>query len=118
METQQNTEQWAVVELMGHQKIAGRYNESGPMHRVPADDGFKFSRLYSPQAIYSITFVDEETARLAAQAFDVPAITVWELQREVNRLAQLAAKNETVEAVYEAEYPSDYGDLRDDEIDF
>lgn len=120
MATVHNNEQWAIVELMGHQKIAGRYSENGPMHRidVPDDDGFRFSRLYSPQAIYSITFVDEQTARMAAQAFDTPAITIWEVQREIKRLAALAARNEPVEGAYEAEYPDDYEDEFDNGPDF
>jgi len=31
-------EKWAIVELMGHQKIAGRYCEHGAMHRVDVPD--------------------------------------------------------------------------------
>ena len=90
----EDTTQWAIIELMGHQKIAGRYLEQAGLHRVDvpetipeADGEFRFTRLYSPQAIYSITFVDEEAARLAARAIDTPAITIWEVQREIKRLA-------------------------------
>lgn len=95
-------EQFAVMELMGHQKIAGRYSEHGPMHRIDVPDGdggYKFSRLYSPQAIYSITFVDKETAIMAARVFDQPAITIWELQREIRRLSATVQPNETVDMV-------------------
>ena len=77
---QNDQQKWAIIELMGHQKIAGRYSESGAMHRIdvpesdPSDDnGFRFTRLYSPQAIYSITFVDEQAARIAAKALESPA---------------------------------------------
>ena len=86
---------WAIVELMGHQKIAGRYCEQAGLHRidVPETDAdtpgeFRFTRLYAPQAIYSITFVDRAAAFLAAKAIDRPAVTVWELQREINRQAR------------------------------
>ena len=107
-------QQWAIMELMGHQKIAGRYTEHGAMHRVDVPDGngrFRFSRLYSPQAIYSITFVDLETAQAAAQVFDQPAITVWELQTEIKRLA----------AAVPASYPDEIYDLdytKEDEQEF
>lgn len=95
-------EQWAIIELMGHQKIAGRYSEHGPMHRVdvPNGDGsFRFTRLYSPQAIYSITFVDQDTALAAARVFDQPAITIWELTREIKRLAAITERDETIESI-------------------
>ncbi len=106
---------WAIIELMGHQKIAGRYSEHGPMHRVdvPDDnDEFHFSRLYSPQAIYSITFVDEQAAKIAAKALETPAIAIWEVNRELRRLAAPVEARETVEA-------DDYErDFDEDEIQF
>jgi hypothetical protein len=102
--TDTNTYQYAIIELMGHQKIAGRYSEHGPMHRIDVPDndgGFRFTRLFSPQAIYSITFVDQETAITAARVFDSPAIAIWELNREIRRLASTVDSNETIESEYQ-----------------
>jgi hypothetical protein len=80
-DSQQNNEIWAIVELFGHQCIAGRYSEHGAFIRIDVPDSsepgrMKFIRLYGQNAIYSITFVDEETARCAARHLDMPAITV------------------------------------------
>ena len=100
MENQENQFQWAIIELMGHQKIAGRYSEHGPMHRVDvpdSDDAFRFTRLYSPQAIYSITFVDEQAARIAAQSLYTPAITILSVNREIKRLAASAQQSDMLE---------------------
>ncbi len=80
--------QWALVELMGHLRIAGEvseYNLGGPMLRVdvPAvGDIPGYTRLFGPAAIYSISFVQECVARdLAAglrtrpvQAYEFPAL--------------------------------------------
>jgi hypothetical protein len=105
---------WAIIELMGHQKIAGRYSERGAMHRVdvPGDgDEFRFTRLYSPQAIYSITFVDEQAARMAARALEVQPITIWEVNQEIRRLAAPAESGDVLDEYVEHEdydYDDDY----------
>lgn len=98
------TIQWAIVELMGHQQIAGRYQEAaGGLHRVdvPETDGgpdaFRFTRLYSPAAIYSITFVDEQSARLAAKMLAPRPISVYGFEAEMKRLAAPAVASEPLE---------------------
>lgn len=105
--TMETTEvQWAIMELMGHQQIAGRYQEAaGGMHRIDVPDttedagpeAFRFTRLYSPAAIYSITFVDEQSARLAARMLSPRAITVFGFESELKRLAAPAQQTEVLE---------------------
>lgn len=63
-------DEWALVELFGHQKIVGRVSEAtlagGAFLRVdvPAFDGSAaFTRMFGPGAIYSINPVTEEVAR-------------------------------------------------------
>lgn len=64
-------DEWALVELFGHQKIVGRVTETsmagGAFLRVdvPAlpPDGPPCTRFFSPGAIYSINPVTEEVAR-------------------------------------------------------
>lgn len=63
-------DQWALVELFGHQKIVGRVTEAtlagGAFLRVdvPAFNGnAPFTRFYGPGAIYSINPIDEKLAR-------------------------------------------------------
>lgn len=62
--------EWALVELFGHQKIVGKVSEAslagGAFLRVdvPSFNGAAaFTRFYGPGAIYSIAPVTEEIAR-------------------------------------------------------
>jgi len=115
METTDQT-QWAIIELMGHQQIAGRYQEAaGGMHRIDvpdtsadaALDTFRFTRLYSPAAIYSITFTDEQSARLAARMLSPKAIAVFGFEAEMRRLAAPAKQGEVLEQYSGPEYFED-----------
>lgn len=67
-------EEWAIVELFGHQKIAGRISEqqiggtSFVRVDVPEIDGqHPLTKLFGSGAIYAITITDEQTARAAAK---------------------------------------------------
>ena len=78
-------EHYALVELFGHQRIAGKVTEAeiggGKFIRVdvPAiGDAQPLTRFYSPGAIYGITPVTEETALALAAQFRVEPITPWE----------------------------------------
>ncbi|HEV2071060.1 MAG TPA: hypothetical protein VGR26_14820 [Acidimicrobiales bacterium] len=81
-------EGWAIVELMGHRRLAGRVSEAEQygtaMLRldVPAVDGQQAAtQFYGGSAIYCVTPTDEEAARLVA-ARNAPApIQTWELPR-------------------------------------
>lgn len=119
--------QWAIIELMGHQQIAGRYQEAaGGMHRIDvpgagdaAPDSFHFTRLYSPAAIYSITFVDEQSARLAAKMLSPRPIAVYGFEAEMKRLAAPAVQREVLEQYSGPEYYEDdpFGEEDDDDDD-
>ena len=70
-ETPSNTkfEHWALVELMGHQRIAGLVSEVNLAGRgfirvdVPNQTGeILFSRFYSPDAIYCVSPTDRQIA--------------------------------------------------------
>lgn len=81
---------FAIVELFGHARIAGRVTE-----QVLAGQGFVrvdvpeiaasaysavtpgFTRLFGPGAIYSITPVSEEIARAAARSMRVEPVSVY-----------------------------------------
>lgn len=78
-------ELWALVELFGHQRIAGavsEYNLGGTFVRVdvPAVDGRPaFTKLYGQNAIYAITFVDRDVALAAAEHLAIRPITPYEV---------------------------------------
>jgi len=93
-EQNQSVEQWAIVEIFGHQRYAGRVSEQtiggcsfvrvdipelperiandyGQARRQPPVAGF--TKLFGQGAIYSMTFVDEAIAKAtAAQIRSMP----------------------------------------------
>lgn len=99
-------EQWALVELFGHQRIAGRVSEQTvggcafvrvDVPACEAQDGeTKFhapeaatqpiTKLFGQGAIYAITFVDEPTARMFARQLRVQPISTYELRRALQDL--------------------------------
>jgi len=75
---------WAIVEIMGHQALAGRVSEvsvgGGPMVRidVPETKGQSaFTRFYGGSAIFSITPVSEEVAKYAAERMMARPVTIY-----------------------------------------
>jgi hypothetical protein len=86
-------EEWALLELFGHQRMAGRVTEqqlggaSFVRVDVPEDGGkkkgWKLTKLYNPSAIYSITPVTEETARMLAKSISPEPITRWDVTEMV-----------------------------------
>ena len=85
-------EQWCLVELMGHQKIAGLCTEQtiagSNMLRVDVPETStdqEFTRFYSASAVYAIHPIDETTAREMAAKFQQRPIQIWELQEIINK---------------------------------
>lgn len=86
MSEKQAIDTWAIVDLFGHQQIAGKVTEqaigSESMLRVdvPAVPGRDaFTRFYGVKAIYSLTPVSEEIARRAIERLREQPITVYGL---------------------------------------
>jgi hypothetical protein len=83
---EQRFESWCIVELFGHQKLAGVVAEAQiggcsfirvdvpEMHGQPA-----FTRFYGEKAIYSITPVSEEVARAAMDYLRVRPVATYML---------------------------------------
>lgn len=99
---------WVILEAMGHQRAAGRYYFENGLHRIDipntapnAPDRFIRTELYGPPAIFRITHVSEEAARLVAKGNIIPEAVPWDARQE---LRQLAAPQGTIE---NAEYPPD-----------
>jgi hypothetical protein len=89
-------DQFAVVELFGHQVIAGKVSEQVIGGQgfvrvdVPAIEGQEaFTKFYGAGAIYAITPCDEETALLSVMGLKRKPIDVWKLN-----LPQLTVKQE------------------------
>jgi hypothetical protein len=100
-ETATKFEEWAVLELFGHQRLAGMVTEiqlgGASFDRVdePGDSGWKLTKMYNPSAIYSITPVTEETARMVAKSVSGEPITRWDVAdmvREAKKTLRPAAE--------------------------
>ena len=85
-------EEWALLELFGHQRLAGLVTEvqlggaSFVRVDVPEDGkkkGWKLTKMYNPSAIYSITPVTEETARMIAKGCTGEPMTRWDVTKMV-----------------------------------
>jgi hypothetical protein len=77
-------DEWAIVELMGHRKLAGRVTEAAwppgwIRLDIPSDDGTYATQFYSPGAGYCMTPVTEELARAVAKRARPAPVTRWEL---------------------------------------
>jgi hypothetical protein len=84
MEEQSKFEGWAVVELMGHNTVAGFVSEQtiagAAMLRVdvPAvDERGAFTKFYGGSAIYGITPTTQEIAERAAQRLRVRPVSEY-----------------------------------------
>jgi hypothetical protein len=83
-------DEWALVELMGHQRIAGRVTEAEiggckfVRVDVPESDGRQpLTKFLGPASIYAITPMTEETAREVAGRIDSSPISAWDARRLV-----------------------------------
>lgn len=81
-------EHWALVELFGHQRIAGKVTEAeiggGKFIRVdvPAIGTQQpITKYYGPAAIYGITPVTEETAIALAGRIDAMPVPAWDARQ-------------------------------------
>ena len=83
-------DQWAIVEIMGHQRLAGRVTEQTiggvcfVRVDVPECQGIKpFTKLLGAGAVYAITVVDKETAMAAAEHMREVPIDEWSARQMV-----------------------------------
>lgn len=78
----QTFEEWAILELMGHRKLAGKVSEStiGGAPFVRIDIPGSATQFYSPAAVYCITPTTEELARVFAKTNTPQPIELWELK--------------------------------------
>lgn len=93
-------EQFAIVELFGHQVIAGKVSEQVIGGQgfvrvdVPTTDTQEgFTKFYGAGAIYAITPCDEMTMHAAVEGLRRKPIDVWKLN-----LPQLSARADDDEA--------------------
>ena len=77
---------WAIVELMGHVRMAGLVTEiemfGSKMARIdiPKDDGF-VTQFFSGGSVYRLTPTTEEIARAVAPRNQPAPVHLWELPK-------------------------------------
>jgi hypothetical protein len=88
--------QWALLELMGRQRIAGLVTEAtiagAGYLRVDVPETkseSKFTRFISPNSIYAINPVTEEVARVYAENLRVKPIDAWDIQAFMKKVETL-----------------------------
>lgn len=112
MEAEQQEQQpslWAIVELFGHQRIAGRISEQnfGGAHLVRVDvpeitaTGYRYeageriatrrlierhTRSFGASAIYSVNWCDEGTARIAAASIEHEPLAAYSVKSALANL--------------------------------
>lgn len=95
---QQQQEQWAVVQMMGHAETAGRISKPsdwGGLIRIDVPNGETYeTEFVSVAAIYKIKLVSEQIARAYATpinpvlSYDTPIVTKEQHELVVNQLRQ------------------------------
>lgn len=84
--TRQRFQQWAVLELMGHRRLAGLVTDEEVFGvslmrlDIPGQDGEKpITQYYSPSSLYCLTPTTEEVARSVAAHNRPQLVNRWEL---------------------------------------
>jgi hypothetical protein len=87
--TESNVEEfsgWAILELLGHRRLGGLVKTTSlggaPTFRIdiPGDDGESTStQYYAASALYALTPVTEEVARLVAKRNRPEPVRYWEM---------------------------------------
>ena len=98
-----NTEKielFAVVELFGHQRIAGKVTEqafgSSTFVRIDVPETHqqpKFTRLVNPSAVYAINPVTEDVMITMANSIQQKPIDAWDVRVMVDKMIALQGKN-------------------------
>lgn len=96
-------ESWALVELFGHNKIAGKCSEQniagGSMLRIDVPETSHnpaFTRFMGIASIYAINPVTEEVAKMWAERLQVTPVEPWDIRKfiEKNKVALNQHQNE------------------------
>lgn len=111
-------EEWAILEIMGHQTYAGRVTEqtvggaSFVRVDVPAVDQLQpFTKLFGASSIYCITPVTEAVARARAATLKQQPLDIWDLPDSIKSAVRTVERLNapvTSTATDEDDYGDDY----------
>ncbi|OUM00535.1 hypothetical protein [Variovorax sp. JS1663] len=87
MTTDEKFESWGLLELFGHQRLAGKLSEQtiGGVHFIRIDvpevaDVAAYTRFFTQGAIYGMTPMEEATARKLATYLRAVPVSAYELR--------------------------------------
>lgn len=99
----QKLELYAIVELFGHQRIAGKVTEqtvgSSTFIRIDVPETKtqpSFSRIVNPSAVYAINPVTEEVMLHMAEGIEQKPIEAWDLREMHKKLMLLPKKDQEI----------------------
>lgn len=92
-------EGWAILELMGHRRLAGfvsevaQYGTAMVRIDIPSEgeDGQAITQFYGGSSIYALTPVSEEAARAVARHHQPRPVSQYELTPPVESLSALSS---------------------------
>lgn len=103
---------WCIVELFGHQKIAGKCTEQNVagnnMLRVDVPETKKqpaFTRFLNHAAIYAINPVTEEVAISYAERLEVMPIEAYNAREAIKKWDAIAVERQIAESSSESHSP-------------
>lgn len=86
-QTENSFDQWCVLSLMGHKRLAGKVSETNIAGHgflridLPDKEGnIVNTEFYSPTSVYSIQPISKEVAIAVASQFSTPPVTKWEVK--------------------------------------
>lgn len=85
----QDAETWAIVELMGHVKVAGRLSEEEKFGSklgridIPTAEGGFLTQFFGGGSVYRITFVSEQVARDVARRNTAAPVASWDYPKQL-----------------------------------
>ena len=109
---------WAIVELMGHVRLAGRVSEEehfgAKLGRIDVPDGAGgfTTQFFGGGSVYRVTPTTEEIARKVAESSQPEPVYAWDLRRS---LGLIPAPQPATAAEHAWEAISDEDDEEDNE---
>ena len=102
----ENFDSWAMVEIFGHKRTAGRVSEQEIAGKgfirvdVPGVNGQKpYTKFFGASAIYGITPTDEAHATAAAETWQPRPVGFYEIKQITDNLADHGC-NENEEEIF------------------
>jgi hypothetical protein len=79
---------WAIVELMGHVRLAGKLTEEehfgGKLGRIDIPDGEGFiTQFFGAGSVYRITLVTEAVARQVSRQTAPAPVSPWDFPKQI-----------------------------------